>query len=127
MENWQAKAPAPTTFMSLMRRISPKLRPVLDPEFLPAALWNRTYRAAVRENGGPHLALALERTAGSVSVFHTAVLPHQGVNVSLNLRYVERLLKFLLWQKGGYRVSVAGEAQTAVGGGNRQHRGIASG
>jgi predicted NBD/HSP70 family sugar kinase len=99
--------------MSLLLTVSPKLRPVLDPEFLPAALWNRTYRAAVRENGGPHLALALERAAGAVSVFHTAVLPHQGANTAVNLRYIERLLKFLLWQKGGQRVIVAGDSQTA--------------
>jgi predicted NBD/HSP70 family sugar kinase len=97
-----------------MLTVSPKLRPVLDPEFLPAALWNRTYRRAVRENGGPRLALALERTAGSVSVFHTAVLPHQGANVAVNRRYTERLLKFLLWQKGGHHVTVAADALTAA-------------
>jgi predicted NBD/HSP70 family sugar kinase len=96
-----------------MLTVSPKLRPVLDPEFLPAALWNGTYRRAVRENGGRHLALALERASGSVSVFHTAVLPHQGANLDVNFRYIERLLKFLLWQKGGHRVIVAGDSQTA--------------
>lgn len=95
-----------------MLTVSPKFRPVLDPEFAPAALWNRAYRAAVKRNGGPHLALALERT-GSVSVFHAAVLPHEGRNTALNLRYIERLLKFLLWQKGGHRVIVAGDSQTA--------------
>jgi predicted NBD/HSP70 family sugar kinase len=100
--------------MLSMLTVSPKFRPVLDPEFVPAALWNRAYRVAVKRNGGPHLALALERTGGSVSIFHTAVLPHQGPNTALNLRYIERLLKFLLWQRGGYRVIVAGEAQTAA-------------
>jgi hypothetical protein len=52
----------------------------------------------------------LERSDGSVSVFRTAVLPHEGDNVAVNHRYVERLLKFLLWQKGGYRVTIAGDA-----------------
>ena len=54
-------------------------------------------------------ALALERGDGSISVYRTATLPHQGANVEWNCRYAERLLKFLLWQKGGYRVMVAGE------------------
>ena len=27
-------------------------RPDLDPEFVPASLWNRAYRARVRESGG---------------------------------------------------------------------------
>jgi len=90
--------------------IIPKFRPVLDPEFVPASLWNRAYHVAVKATGGRDLAVALERSDGSVSVFRTAILPQQGSNVALNNRYVERLLKFLLWQKGGYRVTIAGEA-----------------
>ena len=91
-----------------------KFRPVLDPEFVPASLWNRAYRARVKESGGGHnLAIALERSDGSVSVFRTAVLPHEGKNVAINNRYVERLLKFLLWQKGGYRVTIGGDAPIA--------------
>ena len=91
-----------------------KFRPVLDSDFIPASLWNRAYRARVKENGGGrHLAIALERSDGSVSVFRTAVLPHEGKNVAINDRYVERLLKFLLWQKGGYRVTIGGDARIA--------------
>jgi predicted NBD/HSP70 family sugar kinase len=68
----------------------------------------------VQDSGGGHpLALALERSDGSVSVFPTATLPHEGVAAETNHRYVERLLKFLLWQKGGYRVTVAGEQALA--------------
>src|SRR5580658_828683 len=94
--------------------VSPKFRPILDPEFVSAALWNRTYRALVKDNaGGRPLALALERSDGSVSVFRTATLAHQGAAVEINCRYVERLLKFLLWQKGGYRITVAGDSALA--------------
>jgi predicted NBD/HSP70 family sugar kinase len=95
--------------------VSPKFRPALDPEFVPASLWNREFRAAVRAaGGGVPLALALERERGSISVFRTAILPHEGANVAINHRYVERLLKFLLWQKGGFRVTVDGPAEIAV-------------
>ncbi len=59
---------------------------------------------------GERLAIALERSDGSISVFRTSTLPHQGANAALNVRYVERLLKFLLWQKGGYRVTVGGQS-----------------
>ena len=90
--------------------VSPKFRPVLDPGFVPASLWNRAYRAAVAESGGQPLAFALERGDGSVSVFHASALPHEGANAALNYRYAERLLKFLLWQKGGCRISIAGES-----------------
>lgn len=93
----------------------PQIRPPLDPDFLPAALWNRAYRATVNASTRPeNLALALERSGGSVSVFRTAVLPHEGANVPINHRYVERLLKFLLWQKGGRHVTVAGNPAIAA-------------
>ena len=91
-----------------------KFQPVLDSDFIPASLWNRAYRARVKASGGgDNLAIALERSDGSVSVFRTAMLPHEGANVAVNHRYIERLLKFLLWQKGGYRVTIGGDARIA--------------
>jgi len=68
----------------------------------------------VKESGrGQNLAVTLQRSDGSVSVFRTSVLPHEGANVAINERYIERLLKFLLWQKGGYRVTIAGDPRIA--------------
>ena len=40
-------------------------------------------------------------------------LPHDGDNIAVNQRYAERLLKFLLWQKGGYRITIAGDPRIA--------------
>jgi predicted NBD/HSP70 family sugar kinase len=101
--------------MSRSLEVRPAVRPVLDPNFLPASLWNRVYRALVAQRGGGvPLALALERNDGNVSVFRTAILPPDGAGAAeLNERYVERLLKFLLWQKGGSRITVAGGADVA--------------
>jgi predicted NBD/HSP70 family sugar kinase len=94
--------------------VIPKFRPLLDAEFVPAALWNRAYRNLVAgSGGGRELAIALERGDGSVSVFRGATLPHEGANVALNQRYLERLVKFLLWQKGGYRIAIGGEPALA--------------
>src|SRR5579864_8309941 len=96
-------------------RVSPKLPPVLDPEFVPAALWTRGYRAAIQaDGGGSKLAIALERSDGSVSVYRTEVLRHEGANVAVNNRHIERLLKFLLWQKGGYRITIGGDPSLAA-------------
>src|ERR1035438_2385904 len=99
--------------MSTALPIAPRFIPPLDPAFVPASLWNRAYRARVAETGGEPLAIALERSDGSVSVFHTAVLPHEGGAISLNQRYVERLVKFLLSQKGGWRGTIAGHPSIA--------------
>jgi predicted NBD/HSP70 family sugar kinase len=100
--------------MSELLSITPRFRPVLDPDFVAASLWNRAYRDAVKASGaGERLAVALERSDGSVSVLRTATLPHHGGNIALNVRYLERLLKFLLWQKGGYRITIAGNPELA--------------
>src|SRR5579862_9244813 len=100
--------------MSDSIELHPKFRPTLDPEFASATLWNRAFRTLVTDSGrGRPLALALERSDGSVSVFRAATLPHEGAAVAVNCRFAERLLKFLLWQKGGWRITVAGEPALA--------------
>jgi len=91
----------------------PVILPVLDPDFLPASTWNRAYRELVRRKGGEPLRIALERRDGSVSVHRTSVLEHRGEAVPLNEVYVERLVKFLLWQKGGYRITISGPPEIA--------------
>lgn len=95
--------------------MNPRHIPILDPSFVPASLWNRDYRALVRKSTGAHpLAIGLERGDGTVSVFTTEVLPHTGANRALNCKYVERLVKFLLWQRGGFRVLIGGDREIAA-------------
>jgi predicted NBD/HSP70 family sugar kinase len=90
--------------------VRPSITPPLDPGFVPAELWNRAYRARCESDPGAQpLAIALERTDGTVSRYDTHVLPHTGDNIALNRRYVERLVKFLLWARGGYRVMIGGD------------------
>ncbi len=92
----------------------PRRTPPLDPGFVPASLWNRAYREAVRAHGGGQkLALALTRAHGRVSVIHTEIFPHTPEFAARNEIYAERLLKFLLWQRGGHRVIVAGDPAIA--------------
>ena len=84
--------------------------PPLDPAFVPAALWNRAYRQRCDRDPGAHpFAIVLERTDGTVSRFDTRVLPHVENNIALNTKYVERLVKTLLWFRGGWRVVLAGD------------------
>src|SRR5579872_272003 len=100
--------------MSQFIEIHPEFRPVLDPEFVPAALWNRAYRRRVESSGGgERIAFVLRRADDSVFVHRTSILPHTGDNIVINERYSERLLKFLLWQKGGCRVVIAGNTAIA--------------
>src|ERR1043165_8701136 len=87
----------------------PKVAPPLDPHFRPISLGNRQYRglASASKTTAP-LAIALERNDGRVSVFNAEILaPGSGHDAETRL-YVERLIKFLLWQIGGWKISVGG-------------------
>ena len=98
-----------------MLSVQPCFRPGLEPDFLPASLWNRAYDELVaRDAGARPFALALERDETDVSVFRGRVLGAAHPEAALNERYAERLLKFLLWQWGGHRVLVAGADDLAA-------------
>jgi predicted NBD/HSP70 family sugar kinase len=92
----------------------PRCVPPLDPDFRPAALWLRAYRALQTERGAEPLAVALERESGTCDVYTTALLPHREPWAALNERHVERLVKFLLWQRGATRITLAGDAAPAL-------------
>jgi predicted NBD/HSP70 family sugar kinase len=106
---------------------TPGLLPALDPGFRPIALGNRAYqRAVAADPARVPLAIALERSEGLVTVFRTEVVPPDHRLYSATEAYVERLVKFLLWQVGGWRVVVGGPrelgeslAQTYRAGGAR--------
>ncbi|NNG02258.1 MAG: ROK family protein [Desulfobacteraceae bacterium] len=92
----------------------PRHVPPLDPEFRPAASANRKFAVEVaRSGGGEPLIFGLERRDGSLSQFETRVLPDSHPHRAANLFYAERLLKFLLWQRGAWKVYVGGP--TSVG------------
>ena len=92
----------------------PKVIPPLDPAFQPAVLWNRTYQEhASRATGAQPLALAIARPSGECFVRRTQLLPPTPEHADANLRYVERLLKSLLWYQGGATVWVGGAPQLA--------------
>jgi predicted NBD/HSP70 family sugar kinase len=89
--------------------VKPEFVPPLDEGFRPAVLANREFLKQVDASGvGVPLVLGLERTNGSVSRFETRVFPESHPKAQANLFYVERLVKFLLWQKGGWKVYVGG-------------------
>ena len=95
--------------MSSWMLTKPPTLPPLDAGFRPAVLANRTFQKAVQEaGGGAPLILGLERGDGSVSRFETAVLPDGHEKAGANGFYVERLLKFLIWQRGACKVYAGG-------------------
>jgi len=85
--------------------IAPRVAPVLDSGFRPAILANRAFGAQVKANGGgSKVILGLEQTDGSIFHFSTHILPENHPRAAGNYVYIERLVKALLWSRGGYRL-----------------------
>jgi predicted NBD/HSP70 family sugar kinase len=91
--------------------VTPTIVPPLDAGFLPAALFNRKYRELAAAVGEAPLRLALERGDGSISTFTTSVISSTTDHLPATLLYVERIVKFLLWQRGGWKLYVGGPSE----------------
>ncbi|MCX7747664.1 MAG: ROK family protein [Clostridia bacterium] len=90
-------------------QVTPKIVPVLDKDYRPIALENRAYLDAVKKSGkSVPLAIALERGDGVISTYKTQVFADDSDMAESNLLYVERLVKTLLWAKGGWKVIIGG-------------------
>jgi len=76
--------------------------PALDPEFIPFGVWANAYL----EQADRPVSIAVERENGKISVFHTFLRGDRFA--AANRRYLERLVKFLLWSVGGFRVYLCG-------------------
>ncbi|OGO61633.1 MAG: transcriptional regulator [Chloroflexi bacterium RBG_19FT_COMBO_49_13] len=87
--------------------VKPRFIPPLDDEFCPAVLANRAFEQESAAVSVP-LIIGLERDDGKLSRFEARVFPEDHPGAETNLYYAERMLKFLLWQRGGSRVYVGG-------------------
>ena len=90
----------------------PRVVPPLDEDFRPAVTANRDFRRAVETIGVP-LVIGLERSDGEFSRFETRVYPVGHPNFDANFEYVERIFKFLLWQRGGFKAYIGGPNEIA--------------
>ena len=87
----------------------PKFLPELHPTFRPAILVNRAFEAAARDTGAAvEVGIALEQADASVFHYHAVLFPSDHELEPNNFRHLERLVKCLLWQWGGWRIHVCG-------------------
>ena len=94
--------------------VNPRIQPVLDPDFVPAILWNRAFEEWVEiDPQNRPVVLAVTRPDGTIFRHDIRILPHKGENIPLNLKYVERIIKLLLWMKGGSGIIIGGHPELA--------------
>lgn len=85
-----------------------KVEAKLDKQFMPMSVVYRDFLNDAKQNGGEKLIIAIERNKGYISTFQTVVFP-DGVNDDdRNIEMVERIVKSLLWFRGGYKITIAG-------------------
>ncbi len=90
-----------------------KVEAILDKEFTPMMLVYREFTEAARAAGGERLVIGIERNKGYVSAFETVVYPDNCGHDEENYEFVERLVKSLLWVRGGHKIIIAGSKRIA--------------
>lgn len=89
--------------------------PEIDPGFVSAKLWNMEYiKKAEATAGSAPLAIALKRPDSTASVFRCPSVLPADVEFELTELYVERIVKFLLWARGGSQVFVSGQSAAEI-------------
>jgi predicted NBD/HSP70 family sugar kinase len=88
-----------------------RVQPPLDPLFRPAGRARRALEDRIRSSGlGVPVTLAVEQPGGTVSRHDTLAWPDGHADAAHSHHHAERLLKTLLWARGGSRVHVDGPA-----------------
>ncbi len=85
-----------------------KVNAPLDPGFMPMAVVYRDFENAVKAVGGTKLVIGLERNDGYVSTYELEVYKDNTGHDDENYAFVERLVKTLLWARGGFKIIIAG-------------------
>ena len=84
-----------------------KVQAKLDPGFQPLSLVCREMREATKEEG-QDLIIAIERNKGYTTTYKTRIFKDCVGRDEENFRFVERMVKALLWVAGGYKIYIAG-------------------
>ena len=82
-----------------------KNQPTLDPAFIPMGLFNKAFLKTAKKP----FSLAVERENGQMATVHTFL---QGTEelADADIYYADRLVKSILWMKGGFKVYVTDKA-----------------
>ena len=85
-----------------------KINAPLDPGFMPMAVAYREFEKAAAAEGGDPLVIGITRNKEYTCVHKLTVFKDGTGHDDENFRFVERVIKSLLWMRGGYKIIVAG-------------------
>ena len=84
-----------------------KVNAKLDLNFQPLALICREMRENTKASG-QDVVIAVERNKGYTSTYKTRIYKDNTGHDDENFRFIERIVKSLLWVAGGYKIIIAG-------------------
>lgn len=84
-----------------------KNKPPLDADFIPFGAFKMAFEKSAKDHGGEKFTIAIERNSGQISTYET-VIHGKSEYFKADRLYIERLIKFLLWMKGGYSIHLYG-------------------
>ena len=90
-----------------------KVKAALDPQFQPMSVVMRNFKEKVAMNDHQPLVVGVVRNKGYVSAYELEIFADGSGHDEENCRYVERIVKTLLWIRGGYKVIIAGSKVVA--------------
>ena len=83
--------------------------PELDKGFVPLGLFFKNYQ----KGAAKPLCIAVERSGGQIGTYETKIYGTPEMEQA-DAYYVDRLVKFLLWSWGGFKVSICGDDNVAA-------------
>ena len=78
--------------------------PCLDPEFMPILRFNQAFLTTAKKP----ISIAVERSGGQMATCRTFIHGTPEMHEA-DCYYIERLVKTILWMKGGFKVYVSGD------------------
>jgi len=95
--------------------INLKVKPKLDPDFLPFSIYLRNFKEEVKEHVNKEVfAICIERQDQYRYRYEIELLPfNSDLNYQKNLTITERLIKSILWVVGGYKIYLGGNTKLA--------------
>lgn len=92
----------------------PKIKSKIDPQFFPAVLANQNFESAVKKSiDYNQVVIGIKRHHEDLSIYKTVVFNEDHEDYLENHFYLERLVKTLLWTKGGYQILFKGPKKLA--------------
>ena len=85
-----------------------KVKAVYDPGFAPMSVLLRDFNEAVKSAPSQKLVVSIVRNQGYTSSYEMSIFADGTGHDEENIRIVERIVKTLLWVKGGYKIIIAG-------------------